>query len=147
MLQPSQHDLLRGLLDLAGEEYFVEDCVDLRHRISFVRHFTPSQIRKSGTQTHLVEIKHQIQLAYIPKELIQHFDKEMDGFEVSQLIIVLVDTCAEEQAGITAIDYFQVVSEFHEVRLVLLVPWCDEAVDFAFELLLLDVVVGAVPFA
>ena len=70
----------------------------------------------------------------------------MNGLKIGELIIVLVDASAEEQAGITAIDDFQVVSELHEVRLVLLVPRGDEAVDLAFELLLLVVVVWAVPF-
>lgn len=59
---------------------------------------------------------------------------------------MLVDASAEEQAGITAIDDFQVVSELDEVRLMFLVPRGDEAVDFALQLLLLVVVVWAVPF-
>ena len=47
-------------------------------------------------QTHLVEIKHQVQLTHIPKELVQHLDEEMDGFEVRQLVVVGVHADTEE---------------------------------------------------
>jgi hypothetical protein len=70
----------------------------------------------------------------------------VNRLQISELIVMLVDASAEEQAGITAIDDFQVVSELDEVRLMFLVPRGDEAVDFALQLLLLVVVVWAVPF-
>jgi hypothetical protein len=59
---------------------------------------------------------------------------------------VLINTSTEEQAGIASVHDLEVVPEFNEVGLMLLVTWSDEAVDFAFQLLLLVVIVGAVPF-
>lgn len=95
---------------------------------------------------YLVEIKHQIQLTHIPKELIQHFHKEMNRLKVRKLVVVGVYARAEEQAGIAAVDHLRGAAKFDEVRLMFLVARCDEAVDLALELDLLVVVVGAVPF-
>lgn len=44
--------------------------------------FMPTSAFTPATCTHLVEIKDQIQLAHIAKELVQHFDKEMDSLEI-----------------------------------------------------------------
>lgn len=79
--------------------------------------------------TYLVEIKHQIQLAHISKEGIQHLDKEVYGLEISQLVIVRINARAEEQPRISPIHYFGHVSELDEVRLVLLVARRNEAMD------------------
>jgi hypothetical protein len=95
---------------------------------------------------HLVEVEHQVQFAHIPKELIQHLHKEMYRFQVSELVVVGVYACAEEQPGIAAVDHFRGAAELNEVGLVFLVARRDEAVDFTLELDLLVVVVGAVPF-
>ena len=70
----------------------------------------------------------------------------MDRFQIRELVIVLVDTSAKEEAGIPSVDDFEVVPKLDEVGLMLLVTWSDEAVDLAFQLLLLVVIVGAVPF-
>jgi hypothetical protein len=96
-------------------------------------------------RTHLVEIKHQIQLTHIPKEAIQHLDKEVYSLEVRQLIIIRIHADAEEQPRIPPIHH-AVLPELHEIRLVLLVPRRDEAVHLALELDLVGVGVWGVPF-
>lgn len=80
MLQPSQNDLFRSLLNLARQKHLVQNSIDL------------------------IEIKHQIQLANVSEELIQDFDKEMNGFQVCEFVVVGVDTGAEEEAGVPAVD-------------------------------------------
>jgi hypothetical protein len=72
VLESREDHLLAGLLDLTRKEDFIEDGVDL------------------------VEIKHQIQLAYIPEETVQDFDEKMNGFQICELIVISVDTDAEE---------------------------------------------------
>jgi hypothetical protein len=95
---------------------------------------------------YLIKVEHQVQLAHIAKELIQHFHKEMYRFQVCELIVVGVYARAEEQSGIAAVDDFRGAAELDEVGLVFLVARRDEAVDLTLELDLLVVVVGAVPF-
>ncbi len=51
---------------------------------------------KKEKNEYLIKIKHQIQFTHIPKEAIEDFDKEMDGLEISQFVIVGVDAYAEE---------------------------------------------------
>lgn len=79
-------------------------------------------------RTHLVEIEHQVQLAHIPKELIQHLDKEMDCLEIGKLIIIGIDADTEEQPRISPIHYLRASSELHKVGLVFLVSRRDETV-------------------
>lgn len=79
--------------------------------------------------TNLVEIEHQIQLAHIPKELIQHLHEEMYRLEIRQLVVVCVDTHAEEQPRVSAIHHLRAAFELDEIRLVFLVSGCDESVD------------------
>jgi hypothetical protein len=67
-------------------------------------------------------------------------------FKVCKFVVVRIYACAEEQAGIPAVDNLRGAAEFDEVRLVFLIARGDKAVDFALELDLLIVVVGAVPF-
>ena len=127
MFQPRQHHLLTRLLDLARQENLVQ------YRI------------------HLVEVKHQIQLTHVPEKLIQHFNKEMYRFEIRELVVVGVDTYAEEEPRVAAVDDLgtgEVLadegsggggvggrggerggSEFDEVGLVFLVARRDKAVD------------------
>lgn len=38
--------------------------------------------RKSKGMANLVEVEDEIQLAYVAEELIQHFDEEVDGFQI-----------------------------------------------------------------
>ena len=58
MLQSSQNDLFARLFDLASQEDLVEDRVDL------------------------VEVEDKVQFADITEELIEHFDEEVDRFQV-----------------------------------------------------------------
>lgn len=101
MLQSCQHDLLTRLLNLASKKDFVQNSVDLTqspNQYSLnpnpISHITPPS--PSSTRTHLVKVENKIQLANIPKELIQHLDKEMNSLQVCKLIIVSVHTDAEE---------------------------------------------------
>lgn len=104
MLQPSKHDLLACLLDLAGEEDLVEDGVDL------------------------VEVEDEVELADVAEEGVEHLNEEVDGLEVRQLVVVGVDARAEEEPRVPPVDDL-VVAELDEVGLVFLVARRDEAVD------------------
>lgn len=92
--------------------------------------------------TYLVEIEHQVQLTHIPKELIQHLNKEMDSLEIGKLVIIGIDTDAEEQPRISPIDNLRAAPELHEIGLVFLVSWCDETVYLGGHQLVLLVEIG-----
>ena len=79
--------------------------------------------------THLVEVEDQIQLANIAKELIQHLDKEMDCFQVRQLIVIGIDANAKEQPRISPVNNLGAAAELDEIRLVFLISRSDEAMD------------------
>jgi len=79
MLQPRQHNLFTRLFNLSGQEHFVKDSVNLSPNQSAVH---PSLYALVLALAYLVEVEHQIQLTHVPKELIQHFDEEMYGFQV-----------------------------------------------------------------
>jgi hypothetical protein len=81
------------------------------------------------TITHLIEIKHQIQLTHIAEECIQYLHEEMYSFQVRQLVIVCVNACAEEEAGVTTVYDLGHVTELDEVGLVFLVARGYEAVN------------------
>lgn len=104
VLEAREHDLLGGLLDLAGEEDLVEDGVDL------------------------VEVEDEVELAHVAEEGVQHLDEEVDRLQVRQLVVVGVDARAEEKPRVPPV-HDLVVPELHEVRLVLLVSRRYEAVD------------------
>lgn len=53
----------------------------------------------------------------------------MDSFKVCQLIVVRVYTDAEEETGVSPVDYL-IIAELDEVALVLLVARSNEAMDF-----------------
>ncbi len=85
----------------------------------------PFQYPSPGKRsTYLIKIKHQIQLTHIPKKAIQHLDKEMNGLQIRQLVIVRIDAGAEEEPCVPSVDDL-IVPELDEVGLVLLVPGCD----------------------
>lgn len=109
MLQPRQNYLLARLLDLAGQEDLVEDGVDL------------------------VKVENQVELADIAEEGVKNLDKEVDGLEVGELVVVGVDAGAEEEARVAAVNDL-VVTELDEVGLVFLVARCNKAVDLMFYL-------------
>jgi len=108
VLQPREHNLLRRLLNLAGEEDLIEDGIDL------------------------IKIKNKIQLAHVPEKRIEHLHEEVYGLQIRKLVIIRIDAHAEEEAGVAAVDNL-VVAELDKVALVLLVARGDEAVDFAFQ--------------
>src|SRR4051794_4550317 len=100
MLQPSQHNLLTSLLNLPGQKHLVQNRI------------------------HLVKVKHQVQLAHVAKERVEHLDKEMYGLEERQLVIVGVDARAKEEPRVAPVDDL-VVAELDEIGLVLLVAGGD----------------------
>lgn len=79
MLQPRQHYLLGGFLDLARKKHLIQDRINL------------------------VKVEHQVQLTDVPKERVQDLDKKVDRLEVCQLVIVRVHAHAEEEASVATI--------------------------------------------
>lgn len=79
--------------------------------------------------THLVEVEHQIKFTHIAEELIQHFDEEVNSFEVRQLVVIGVHTDAEEQSRVSTVDNLGASAELHEIRLVFLISRCDKTMD------------------
>ena len=72
VLQSCQHNLFACFFNLTSQEHLVENCIDL------------------------VKVKDQVQLAHVAKESVQDFNKEVDRLEIGQLVVVCVDSCAEE---------------------------------------------------
>lgn len=131
MLESREHHLLARFLDLAGKKNFIEDGVDLirntRTGSATTRWFSPasqSPFSYPRNVSHLVKIKNQIQLANIPEETIQHLDEKMNGFQIRELVIVRVDTHAEEQASVTPVNDLR-GAELDEVGLMLLISGRD----------------------
>lgn len=104
MLQPRQDDLLARLLDLAGEEYLIEDGVDF------------------------VEVEDEVEFADVAEEGVEDLDEEVDGLEEGQLVVVGVDAGAKEEPRVPPVDNL-VVAELDEVGLVFLVARRYEAVN------------------
>jgi hypothetical protein len=104
MLQPGQNNLLARLLNLPGQKHLVKDGIDL------------------------VEIEHQVQFTDVAEKGIKHLDKEVNGLEVGELVVVCVDTRAEKEPRVPAVDNL-VVAELDEIGLVLLIARRNEAVD------------------
>ena len=124
MLQPRQHNLLTRLLNLARQKHFIQYRIDLLPPA-----VSPSSPNTTPVQTtHLVEIKHEIQLADVAEEAVEHLDEEVDRLEVRELVVVGVDADAEEEPRVAPVDDLE-GAEFDEVGLVLLVAGRDEAVD------------------
>jgi len=53
----------------------------------------------------------------------------VDSLQIRQLVVICVDTCAEEEAGVPAVYDLGHIAEFDEVGLVFLVARGYEAVD------------------
>lgn len=79
-----QHFCLRRFPYLAGQEHFVH------HRI------------------HLVEVEHQIQFAHIVEVFVEYLYEIMYGFQVTQIVVVHIDTYAEVQTSIASVDDFEI---------------------------------------
>ena len=95
MFQPRQHNLLTRLLNLPRQKHFIENRIDLYP----IKSYQPPSSTLSPshpTGTHLIEVKHQIQFAHVPKKAIQHLHKEMNRLQIRQLVVVRVDAYAEE---------------------------------------------------
>lgn len=97
------------------------------HTPEHVSFKVPSTLAPSTT--HLVEVEHQIQLAHVPKERIQHLDEEVYRLQVRQFVVVCIDARAEEQPCVPSIHDLGHIAELDEVGLVLLVARRDQAVD------------------
>lgn len=82
MLQSRQHRLLTRFLNLPRKEHLIQNRI------------------------HLVEVEDEIQLAHVSKERIQNLDEEVNSLEVRELVVVCVDTGAEEETGVSAVDDF-----------------------------------------
>lgn len=122
MLEPGQNGLLARLLYLAGQEDLVENGIDF------------------------VKVEDEIELGDIAEEGVEDLDEEMDSLKVGEFVVVCVDTDAEEEASVAAVDDF-VVAKLDKVGLILLVARRDEAVDLALDLYLFLVAEGGVPFS
>lgn len=125
------------LADLAGQEHLVHDRV------------------------YFVEVEHQIQLADIVEILVQNLHEVVNGFEITQVVIIHVDTDAEVETSIATINNFE-VAELKNSRLVsTFVHWkCpylhkigvlgvsdgDDCVNLLNQLLFLVVIEIHVPF-
>lgn len=97
LIQSIQNDLLRRFLNLAGEEDLIEDGV------------------------YLEEVKDEVQLAHVAEVGIQDLDKQVNGLEVEQLVVGLVNARAEEKPRVPPVDDLRAL-ELDKVRLELLVP-------------------------
>lgn len=104
MFQPSQHHLLTRLLNLPSQKNLIQNGI------------------------HLVKVEHQVQLAHVAEEGVEHLDEEVDRLEVGELVVVGVDTRAKEEPCVPPVDDL-VVAELDEVGLVFLIAWGDESVD------------------
>lgn len=108
MLQPRQNNLFTRLFDLASQKHLIQNSIDL------------------------VKVEDKIQLTHVAKELIQHLDEEMNGLQISKLVIICVDASAKEEASVTSIYDFGGAAKLDEIRLVFLVAGRHETVDLAF---------------
>lgn len=72
MIKTSQHNVFARFLNLTSQKDFVQNGI------------------------HLVEIEHKIQFANVAKESIENFDEKVNGFQISQLVVISVDAHTEE---------------------------------------------------
>lgn len=130
MFESRQHDLLARLFNLAGKEDFIQDGVDLAqspNQYSLDTNLPAPFHLITHPITHLVKVENKIQLAHIPKELIQHLDEEMNSLQVCELIVVSVHANAEEQPSVSAVHDLSAAAELDKIRLILLISGGNEA--------------------
>lgn len=125
MLQPRKDDLLAGFLNLACKKDLVQDSVNLLIGILAA---IPIKMT-NDSRTYLIEIKHQIQLTNIPKELVKNLHKEMYSLEIRQLVVVRIDTDTKEQPCISPIYHLGTAFELNEIGLVFLISGCNQTMD------------------
>jgi hypothetical protein len=84
MLQPRQHNLFTRLFNLSRQEHFIQNSVNLSPtpQCQQLSLFPSIPLSITLALSYLVKVEHQIQFTHVPKELIQHFDEEMYGFQV-----------------------------------------------------------------
>jgi hypothetical protein len=65
-----------------------------------------------------MKVEHQVQFAYISKELIKHLHKQMNYLQQSKLVIFHIYTYRKEQPSISTIDHLEVskLQEIGELR-------------------------------
>ncbi|KAI7288120.1 hypothetical protein KC345_g6 [Hortaea werneckii] len=80
----------------------------------------PRKPRLRWRRPDFTKVEDEIQLAYVAEELIQHFYKEVDGFQIGQLVVVGIDTGTEEESGVATVDDLAAAAELDEVGLVLI---------------------------
>lgn len=99
MLESSQNNLLARLFDLASEKDLVEDSIDLRYRSAHGHAYARGAIKM-----YLVKIEDEIELADIAEECVEYLDKEVECFEIGELIVIDVDAGAEKETGVASVD-------------------------------------------
>ena len=99
MIKSRQHNVFTRLFNLACQKHFVQNRIDLVTHI--IRYLFSSF--NWNVIIYLVKVKDQIQFTDVAKESIQHFDKEMNCFEISEFVIVGIDAYTKEQACVTTI--------------------------------------------
>jgi len=114
-----QNLCLTSFTDLSSKEHLIHNCVDL------------------------VKVEDQVQLTDVVKVFVQHLHKVVDGLEVVKVIVTDVDTDAEVEASVPAINYFE-VPEFDKIC-VLCISYGHHCVDFLNQLLLLFIVKVHIP--
>ena len=56
--------------------------------------------------TDLVEVEDEVELAYVAEKVVQNLHKQVDAFQVHQLIVSQVNAEREEEACISSVDHF-----------------------------------------
>lgn len=132
-----EHFRLTRLADFPGQKHLVHDRV------------------------YFVEVEHQIQLADVVEVFVENLHEVVNGFEITQVVIVHVDADAEVETSIATINNFE-IAELKNSRLVSVFgAWMwsylhkigvlgvsdgDDRVDFLNQLLLLVIIEIHVPF-
>jgi hypothetical protein len=124
MSQSRQNHLFTCLFNLTRKEDLVKDRINLLSVSSNLVY-----ISSSCLPTHLVEVKHQVQFTHVPEKRVQNLHEKVYSLQVRQFVVVCVNACAEEEAGVSAVYDLGHVAELDEVGLVLLVAWGYETVD------------------
>lgn len=121
LLESCQNDVFTCFFDLTRQEHFIQNSI------------------------HFVKVEHEVQLTYIVKEGVKDLDKQMDGFQICEFVVVGVHAYTKEETSVTSIHYL-VIPKLYEVGLVFLVTRSNQSVNLSSKSDLLVVIVGNVPF-